>query len=170
MRLVPVALILGLVALAPSSAAQPSTSFEELGRHLRAGSKVRVEDRSGATTTGRFAALTADEIVVDTGSGRRRFPRDAVATVAVRRSYGRMGLLIGAGVGAALCIPCVSGENADKDAPVLTGLIGAGIGGIAGALIPRMRTEYRAPDAPPSLVVAPAMSRRGTGIRVVLRW
>lgn len=170
MRLVAVTLALGL-ALAPSGvSAQPSQSLEELARRVHPGNRISVEDEAGVQTDGRLAAITADEIAVATRDGERRFPRDAVAAVHVRRSYGRIGVLVGAAVGAALCIPCTSGEHGDPDAPVLTGLLGAGIGGIAGALIPRMRTEYRAPGRPAAFALEARFAPRGTGVRVVLRW
>ena len=49
-------------------------------------------------------------------------------------------------------------------------VIGAGIGGIAGALIPRMRTEYRATGRPAAFALEARFALRGAGVRVVLRW
>jgi hypothetical protein len=131
---------------------------------VKVGDQLRVQDRSGAETTGRLTALTADEITLETDAGEQRFLRDAVATVAVRRSYAWMGAFVGAGVGA------VAGwvgdtEHHDFDLPAL---LGAGAGAIAGALIPRMKTVYRGAGKEASL--APELSRRRVGVRVVLRW
>jgi hypothetical protein len=165
MRLIPAALIVGVIAFIPSrGAAQPLQSFEDLGRRVRVGNQLLVEDSSGVTAMGRLTALTAEELTLETNAGERRFPSDAVATVAVRRSYAGRGALIGAGVGA------VAGylgdpEYRDFDLPAL---LGAGAGAIAGALIHRMKTVYRRPEKGASL--APAFSRGRVGAVVALRW
>lgn len=145
MRLIPAALILGLVALLPASgSAQSLQSFGDVARQVSPGSRVRVDERSGASTLGRLVTITAEQLTLQTSGGERRFEPDAVAAIAVRRTYAKRGALLGAAVGAALCIPCTTGEHADRDAPVLTGLLGAGLGAVAGALIPRMQIVYRA--------------------------
>ena len=95
MRLIPIALVSGLALLAPvTGSAQPASTFDDLAPALPVGTKVRIEDRAGARTAGRLAAMTSDEIAIDTRAGERRFPRDAVRSVArVRGGYGRRGAL-----------------------------------------------------------------------------
>lgn len=174
MRLIPVALILGLITSTSASSTPASApeqqSFEGLGRRLHLGDRIRVEDVSGVTTTGRLTEVTVGRITIDTDAGPRIFQRDAVADVAVRRSYARLGALIGAGVGAALCIPCTTGSHPDADAPVLTGLLGAGAGAIVGALVPRMTVVYHAPGTPASQALAPEFSTGRAEIRIRLQW
>jgi hypothetical protein len=168
MRFSLVALMAGAIAFAPSPASAQSTSFDDLAVRLEVGEKLRVEDRSGARTSGRLAGLTADTITLETGEGERRFRRDDVATVAKRGVHSKRGALIGAAVGAALGIPSISGENGDPDAPVLTGLLGAGAGAIVGAFVPRLQTVYRSNGRETSL--APVVTRGGAGISVSWRW
>ena len=170
MRLAPLAAMLGLVALTSSAAAQTTGTFDDIGRYVSSGRRVSVEDRAGATTTGRLATLSAGEITLKTDRGLRRFARDEVAAVGVRGGYGQRGAIIGAIVGAALCIPCVSGEYGDPDAPVLTGLLGAGAGAIAGALVRRTKIVYRAPGRPVSFRIAPWSSRGRAAVHAVVRW
>jgi hypothetical protein len=173
MRLALTIAVLSIVLFAPSSSdAQPTSSFDDLAQRVRSGRRVQVEDRAGAKATGRLVALTSDHIVITTRQGERRFPRNEVAAVSLRGNYVRWATLLGAGIGAALCIPCTTGEHADRDAPVLTGLLGAGAGAIAGALIPRTAVLYRAADGPAvtSFAIGPTAARGAVGVRAILRW
>ena len=173
MRLALTIAVLSIVLVAPSrSDAQPTSSFDDLAQRVRSGRRVQVEDRAGEKATGRLLTLTADHIVITTRQGEQRFPRNEVAAVSLRGHYGRWGTLLGAGIGAALCIPCTRGEHADRDAPVLTGLLGAGAGAIAGALIPRTVVLYRAAEGPAgiSFAIAPTAARGGVGVHAMFRW
>ena len=103
MRLLLVALPIALALLAPSpGSAQPLQSFQDLALRVNLDDRLRIEDESGARTTGRLTRLTRDEITISTDAGEKRFTSSTVREVAVRRSLRRKGVLIGAGVGAAL--------------------------------------------------------------------
>lgn len=167
MRLGSTAVLLGLLAVTPAGAsAQSAESFADIGRHVSLGARVRIDERAGGSTHGRLLAITPEQIVLATGAGERRLAPEAVAAVAVKRSYARRAALIGALAGAALCIPCTTGEHADRDAPFLTGLLGAAAGAITGAFVPRLQVVYRAG----AVAAAPRAGRGGAGIAVVVRW
>lgn len=151
-----IAAALALVLTGPSpSAAQPSSSPQDLALRLNLDDVVRVEDSSGARTTGRLTRLTVDDIAVTTDSGEKRFARDAIREVAVRGYSLRRPALIGAGVVAVLGALANCSHEGGGSCIVIGALagvpIGAGIGLAVGAIIPRMKTVYR-----PTLLGAPA--------------
>ena len=159
------AAFLAIIPFASSAPAFAGQTFEALGRSVRVGNRIEIQDRSGAKIQGRLTALSAEQITIETPAGERRFPHDAVASVAVRGRYAKRGALAGAAVGAALCIACI---DEDADAPVLTGLLGAAGGAIVGAFIPRTRVVFRAAAKEVSLV--PQAVTRGASAAIVVRW
>ena len=152
-------LLCALAVLAPSpSAAQVLESFELLPLRVNIGDRIRIEDQSRVTTTGRVTRVTREEIALQTQTGERRFSRDDVREVAVRRDTLRRSALIGAGVLAVVSAVTVCARE-DEGNCALVGLgaapVGAGLGLVVGSLIPRMTTIYRAPpqaasETPPS--------------------
>ena len=132
MRVVPTALTIALVLLAPSlGAAQPAQSFQDLALRVNLDDRLRVEDQSGVRTTGRLTRLTLDEIAIQTDAGEQRFTSVAVREVVVRRSSRRKGVLVGAGVGATVgaLAACWGPEREEcADATILLGGVGAGVG------------------------------------------
>src|SRR3970040_700718 len=119
MRVVLVALPSALVLLAPSlGAAQPLQSFQDLALRVNLDDQLRVEERSGARTTGRLTRLTRDAITSQTDAGEKRFASDTVRAVAVRGHTLRKGALIGAGVLAVLgAVATCSHEGALHEPP-----------------------------------------------------
>jgi len=153
-----------LVALAPApTAAQVRDSFDLLPLRVNLGDRVRIEDQSRVTTTGRVERLTREEIALQTGSGERRFASTDVREVAVRGYRLRRSALIGAGALAVVSTVTVCTRE-DHDNCALAGLaaapIGAGLGLIVGSLVPQMKTVYRAPE-PGAAVAAPTLTRAG---------
>ncbi len=145
-----VALFIALMLLAPSQgSAQAIQSFDDLALRVNLDDQVRVEDQSGGTATGHLTHLTADAIAIQTEAGEKRFTNDNVRAVAVRGHALRKGALIGAGVFAVLGVVAMcSREEAGANCAFGSlgfGAAGAGIGLAMGALIPQMRTVYRAP-------------------------
>ena len=148
MRPVLVALpaVLALLAPAPGSA-QSILSFQDLALRINLRDLLQIDDESGTRTAGRLTRLTRDEMSVETGAGEKRFTSATVREVAVRRQSHRMGVLLGAGIGAALgaLAACAGPDRTEcADGPILIGALGAGVGLAVGALIPRMTTVYRA--------------------------
>lgn len=147
-----------LMLVAPSQAsAQALQSFDDLALRVNLDDQLRVEDQSGVKATGRLTRLTRDEIAIQTEAGEKRFTRDTARAVAVRGHALRKGALIVAGVFAvlgpvALCSrEAREGSASEGNANCLIGSltfapVGAGVGLAMGALIPRMRTVYRAPE------------------------
>jgi hypothetical protein len=142
-----------LMLLAPSEgSAQALQSFEDLALRVNLDDQLQVEDQSGVKATGRLIRLTRDEVAIQTNAGDKRFTNDTVRAVAVRGHSLRKGALIGAGVYAVLgAVACSSREAREGQgscivAPLSFAPFGAGVGLAVGALIPQMRTVYRAPE------------------------
>ena len=112
------------------------------------------------------ACLTADDIAITTDAGEKRFARDAVREVAVRGySLRRAGDGSGPGVLAVLApwpVARTKGARPVSPSARLGGApIGAGLGLVTGAIIPRMKTVYRPP--PMRIRFAPARDDGGVG-------
>ena len=150
-----VALPIALVLLASSpGSAQSLQSFQDLALRVNLDDRLRIEDQSGAKTTGRLTRLTRDEITIQTDTGEKRLTGATVREVAVRHRPLRKGVLIAAGVGAVVgaLAGCAGPEREEcADAPIMAGAFGAGVGLAVSALIPRITTVYHAPiDVAPS--------------------
>ncbi|MCC7043951.1 MAG: hypothetical protein IT183_08815 [Acidobacteria bacterium] len=139
-------------------AAQSLASFDDIGLRINLDDRIRIEDRTGTRTTGRLTRLTRDDIAIETDAGERRFPREDVREVARREPAYRRGAVIGAAVfavlGAVATCAHEKGDNCIALGSVRAAPIGVGAGLAMSALIPRMRTVYRAPETtlsvPPS--------------------
>jgi hypothetical protein len=158
-----------LTLLAPSrSSAQALRSFEDLALGVNLGDRIRVEDQSGVKATGRLTGLTRDEIAIQTDAGEKRFASNTVREVAVRGHSLRKGALIGAAVLAAVGAATVCAHDGGGACAGVGALgaapIGAGLGLTIGALVPRMKTVYRAPETG-AAVPAP---RAAGGVRASL--
>jgi len=160
-----------LMLVAPSQgSAQALQSFDDLALRVNLDDQLRVEDQSGVKATGRLTRLTADEIAIQTEAGEKRFTRDTARAVAVRGHALRKGALIGAGVFAVLgAVACSSREAREGQASCIVGPLsfapfGAGVGLAMGALIPQMRTVYRAPTNDASV----SRSRDAIGVQASL--
>ena len=155
MHLCLVVLSTAVVLLAPSpGSAQPLQSFQDLALRIDLDDRLRIEDPSGVRVTGRLTHLTRDEITLSTDAGEKRFTSATVREVAVRRNSRRKGVLIGAGIGAALgaLAACAGTERSEcTDGPMILGALGGGVGLAVSALVPRATTIYRPPlDTAPS--------------------
>jgi hypothetical protein len=139
---------LALVLLMPSlGSAQTLQSFQDLALRINVDDRLRIEDPSGATATGRLTRLTREEITIETSAGEKRFTSATVRTITVRRGSRSKGVLIGAGIGAATgaLLACTGQEREEcADGAILLGALGAGIGLAVSALVPRATTVYRA--------------------------
>ncbi|HEY5544452.1 MAG TPA: hypothetical protein VIK50_00205, partial [Gemmatimonadaceae bacterium] len=145
--------------------------LEDLALRVNVGDQLRVDDRSGAGTTGRLTRLTADEITLQTPAGEKHFTREAVRQIAVRRQPIRMAVLIGAGAGAAIgAVAGCAGPDREEcaDAPIIGGAFGAGLGLAVGALIHKTTIVYPEPEQ--RTLIVPAISRGAVGVRVNRRW
>jgi hypothetical protein len=150
-----VALFIALVLLAPSlGAAQPLQSFQDLALRVNLDDRLRIEDQSAVRTTGRLTRLTRDEITIQTDAGEKRFTSATVREITVRRNTRRKGVLIGAGIGAAVgaLVACWGPDRQEcVDGPILLGGAGAGVGLALSALVTPATTVYALPiDMAPS--------------------
>jgi hypothetical protein len=147
--------------------------LEDLALRVDLDDDLRVEDSSGGRITGRLIRLTAGEITIRTASGEKRFQREDVRQVAVRRQPLRMAVLIGAGAGAdtGAAAACTGPERDEcADAPILVGAVGAGLGFLAGTLIHRTTIVYPETEKRAAVVVSPAISGGAAGLSVGLSW
>jgi hypothetical protein len=81
-----------------------------------------------------------------THSGEKRFPREGVRQIGVRRYRYREHVLVGAGAGAALgALAACAGPDRTEcvDGPILAGAAGAGVGLVLSRLFARTATVYR---------------------------
>jgi len=171
MRRTVVVSFFALMLLAPSQgSAQVLQSFEDLALRVNLDDQLQVEDQSGVKATGRLTHLTREEIAIQTEAGEKRFTRDIARAVAVRGHALRKGALIGAGVFAVLgAVACSSREAREGQGSCIVGPLsfapfGAGVGLAMGALIPQMRTVYRAPKNDASV----SRSRDAIGVQASL--
>jgi hypothetical protein len=145
--------------------------LEDLALRVNLNDQLRVDDRSGVGTTGRLTHLTADEITLQTAEGEKRFTRETVRQVAVRRQPLRMAVLIGAGAGAAAgAVAACTGPEREEcaDAPMIAGAFGAGLGLAVGAVIHKTTIVYPEPEK--RTFVQPVISRDAVGVLVSRRW
>jgi hypothetical protein len=142
--------------------AQVVQSFEELPLRVNLGDQLQIEDQSGAKVTGRLTRLTRNDMAIDTNAGEKRLTGDTVRAVAVRGHALGKGALIGAAVFAVLGAVATCSHEGGADCAIIGPLraapIGAGVGLAIGALIPRMKPMYRAPEDRVSVQPSPAVS------------
>jgi hypothetical protein len=149
-------------------AAGPPGPLDLLALHVNLGDRLRVRAHSGATIRGRLTGLTGDEITLETESGEMRVASASIDTVGVRGYALREGALIGAGALTAFLF-MTPGCRDDPDCiPLLGAPLGAGVGVAVGALVPRMKTVFRAEE--PRVRFVPVLSPRSMGVRAILRW
>jgi hypothetical protein len=159
------------VSASPSPGGVQAGFLSDLALRANLDDQIQVEDRSGVRTTGRLTHLAANEIVVRTDAGEKRFARETVRQVAVRRRPLRMAVLIGAGAGAAAAaVAACKGPDREEcaDAPILAGGLGAGLGLAVGAVIHQTALVYPEPDS--KVFVLPVISRDAVGVSVGRRW
>ncbi|MGE0702488.1 MAG: hypothetical protein AB7P22_00985 [Vicinamibacterales bacterium] len=156
----------------PASAGGVQAGFlSDLALRANLDDQIEVEDRSGVRTIGRLTHLAGNEIAVRTDVGEKRFTRDTVRQVAVRRRPLRMAVLVGAGAAAtAAAVAACKGPDREEcaDAPMLAAGLGAGLGLAVGAVIHRTAVVYPEPDR--KVFVLPLISRDAVGVRVSRRW
>jgi hypothetical protein len=161
-------MLLVAVAIPSPSAAQPPISFAELASRVSVDDRIRLEDRSGATTVGRVKAITSEAVTVESGAAEIRFTSEMVRSVAKRRSWTLLGTLIGAaGLTAYALVDCQKPKETCGDWAMGT-LLGAGLGALVGANIHTMAPVYRGPARLEA--VLPASSHPEFGVRVSARW
>jgi len=161
------------VSVEPSRAASgvQASLLEDLALRVNLNDRLLVEDASGGRATGRLTRLTADEIALLTAAGEKRFTRETVRQVGVRHQRLRMGVLIGAGAGAAIgaVAACMGAEREEcADAPIIASAVGAGLGLAVGALLHKTTIVYPEPEK--RTFIAPAISRGAAGVLVSRRW
>jgi hypothetical protein len=159
------------VSLPPAPAGVQAGFLSDLALRVDLGDQIQVEDRSGTRTTGRLTRLTAEEVIVRTGVGEKRFTRETVRQVGLRRRPLRMAVLVGAGAGATVgAMAACRGPNREEcfDAAIMAGALGAGLGLAAGVLTHTTAIVY--PEGARQTLVVPVISRDVFGVGVAREW
>jgi hypothetical protein len=145
-----VSLVVPLLLVPSQGRAQALQSFQDLALRVNLDDQLQIEDQSGVKANGRLARLTRDEIAILTDVGEKRFTTDNVREIAVRGHSLAKGALIGTGVVAVLGAVATCSHEGGANCGIIGSLraapIGAGVGLAIGALVPRMKPIYRAPE------------------------
>lgn len=155
----------------PSGGDGQASLLEDLGLRVNVGDRIRIQDRAGTIVVGRLIGLATQEMAVHTATGLRRFARQDISQIALRRRPVRMAVLIGAtaGVVAGVLAACTGPERSEcADAPILSGGLGAGLGLAAGALVQTTTIVFPEPET--RISVVPIVARGGAGVRLKLAW
>ena len=150
----PSALVLLLAGLPWLGSAQASPESWDNLRHLRAGEAIEVVDAKMKSHGGDFAGYTHEGISLRRDGREATIPRANVASVKRRGvSHRRRNVLLGLAIGAAggLTVGAIQGKTYHEKGETTVFMavwtpIGAGIGGVAGAVLPARAevTVYRA--------------------------
>jgi len=163
---------LSVLALHTAPPAFAQASFDTLALRLNLDDPVRIEDTSDGTASGRLTGLTPDALVLQTDRGERRFTRGTVREVRVR-GYGlSRAATIGAAAFAVLGGVAMCAHDEERCAvigPLGAAPIGAGLGLVIGALVPRTRPVYRASRDGTVAPLAPAEEQAGFFADLALR-
>lgn len=173
-----------LFALLPGVAlGQQTVPFDELSSVLRRGQTLVVTDNSGEETKGRLQEVSASALVLSVpndATGRHTFAADRVMRIRRTDSVWNgalIGLAVGLGTGIVLVRGNCTAPDPECEAIVWAalGLPSIAVGTGVGALIDRAvgnGTIYvdriRAPQR--SMTISPVVGRRGSGVRLSLRF
>jgi hypothetical protein len=159
-----------LILLLPAiSAAQPVKSFDQLSTRLKPGDKVYVTDAQGREVKGKITELRDASITLN-GDGQTTLQAESVRLVQQKKGSKLLGCLIGFGAGVAggFAFSAAAETGDEATGGYLFPPIGAGVGTLIGAFMPRTRDIYRAPGASGSarLSLAPVIAPRTKGVAV----
>jgi hypothetical protein len=150
-----------------------SSLLQELGAWVNVDDRLRIDERSGTRMTGRLTSLTDTEMTLETDAGEKRFTRETLREVAVRRHPFRAAALVGAGAGAALggLAACVGEERSEcPDAALIGAGLGAGAGFVAGMLLHSTKVVYPEPERQQGTIRLAPLVPAGGGFAVIGSW
>ncbi len=157
---------------AASAQVPPVASLDELAKVLKPQAQVDVTTTDGKRTRGIVSAVDQSHLRLTAAAGPLDIRRDQVKTVETRRRDSLWnGLLIGAGVGAALGLIPDYYDDCEECHDSLYGSIavGAGVGLLIDAIRSSRQVVYKAP-ADKSTDIGVALGRESVGLRATLRW
>jgi hypothetical protein len=169
-----VAVVLSLAAA--SASAQDARTFDDLGRGLNVGDRVRVVGRDGVQHDGTVQTLPPGALVIVGPDGVHSFAEETTSTVARRGDSVWTGALIGFVPGYFLGVQftdSVSEQLQPASGGVKNGFIGGAIGAAIGMAIDAARDgeqDIYVARIPPRVVLTPAVSRHAIGGAVTMRW
>lgn len=183
MRIAVAAAVGVLSVTAVAHAQTPATSFAVLANRVTAGQTVSVTIESGEVISGTLASVSDSSLTL-TQPTRTLLATD-VQLVTGSRTFKQRGALVGFGVafaiGAAAGLslpdcrdtigPCSKGLTSVLGGGGVLGLVGAGVGTAAGALVHAERVLYsRARRVSTRNALEPRLLRTGVGLEMKFRW
>ena len=165
----PLTALLIVVLPALAAAQVPVTSFDQLNTRLKVVDTVWVTDAQGREVKGKITDLRDASITLNS-DGQTTLQAESVRLVQQKRRGISMllGCLIGFGAGVAggFAFSAAAETGDEAMGGYFFPLIGAGVGTLIGAFMPRTRNLYRAPGASGSarLSLAPVITPRTKGV------
>jgi ElaB/YqjD/DUF883 family membrane-anchored ribosome-binding protein len=153
--------------------AQPVASLDQLASVLTSQTSVDVTTTDGKRVRGTLASVDRNHLRLATAGREIDIRTDQVRKIETRRRDSLWnGLLIGAGVGAALGLIPDYYDDCEECHDSLYGSIaaGAGVGLLIDALRSSRRVVYEAPTDKSSTHVGVAVGRESIAVRATLRW
>ena len=171
---VSLAFVAAILTVAPgASAREPVRDFSQLNTRLKPGDTVWVTDAQGREIKGKITDLRDASMTLDR-DGTTMLQADNVRLVRQRKGSKLFGCLVGLGAGIAggLAYSAAADSGEEAMGGFFIAGIGAGVGTLIGAFVPRSREVYRAPgaagQAQARASVAPFVTRRAKGVAVSL--
>ena len=96
--------LVGVILLATMTATsgwaqQPTNSMAELQSKIKADDELKIIDRNGKSTTGRFVSMSGSSLTLLVSGTRQDFPEATIREIKQRRPHGSKGIVIGAAIG-----------------------------------------------------------------------
>jgi uncharacterized protein YcfJ len=158
LNLLGVFVLVTVMATATSAWGQQATpTWVELQSKFKPDDELKIIDRNGKGTTGRFVSMSGSSLTLLVKETRREFPEATIREIKQRRPHGKRNLFLGAAIGGAAggvtigsAHPGSDGSNFETTAKgVMAGAgIGAGIVALKHLFTRRFDTVFVAPRSP----------------------
>ena len=150
-------LLLVIVGVPSGWAQQPSAFVVELQSKFKPDDELKIIDRKGKATTGRFVSMSGSSLTLMVRGNRQEFSEATIREIKQRRPHGARNIFLGAGIGgvaggatAGVAHPGADSANgATTTLGVLAGSgIGAGVVALKQLFTRRFDTVFVAPRNP----------------------
>jgi hypothetical protein len=129
-----IAVLLFLMGTAtPGWAQQPTNSMQELQSRLKADDELKIINRDGKSTTGRFVSMSGSSLTLMVKGVRQDFAEGTIREIKQRRPHGKRNLYLGAAIGgvaggATLAATHLGSDGTNFETTAKGVMAGAGIG------------------------------------------
>ena len=131
------AILLVILTATISWAQQPVHSVQELQSKLKADDELKVIDRNGKTSAGRFVVISGSSLTLDVRGAHQQFPEATIREIKIRRPHGVKTTLLGAAIGGVVGGAAFAAAHPGTDSanPATTSIgVWAGVGVGAGVV------------------------------------